>query len=184
METNEEKRPSKEKHDAMNTLFSVNGRNQLEMIAIADNKANMITAICVALVFLIITLFSSGVSIKGSSILQSMEFVMPLGILLAFSCVSAICAILALKPKIVRAKGESKSALFFHNYYRKSLSDFKKEMHEMMDTPDMIYDHMLKDMYFNGLVLERKYALLGFSYSIFLLAIVCSVTSYVLTSVF
>jgi len=169
--------------DGVQTLFGVSGRNQLELIAIADNKANMITAICAALIFLIIALFSSGFSLKGSPILDRLEFVLPLGILLAFCCLSAICAVLALKPKIIRTKHEGRSALFFHNFYRKSLAEYKAEMHEMMSSSDRIYDHMLTDMYYNGQVLERKYALLGFSYTIFLLAIVCSVTSYVIASV-
>ncbi len=169
--------------EGTDTLFAVSGRNQLELISIADKKANMITAICTALIFLIIAVFSSGLSIEGSPITEQIEVVLPLGILLAFCCVSAICAILSLKPKIIRTNKEGHSALFFHNYYRKSLSEYKAEMHEMMSSRDRIYDHMLTDMYHNGLVLERKYALLGFSYTIFLLAIVFSVTSYVIVTV-
>jgi hypothetical protein len=177
------KEPPSFSKEGTDTLFAVSGRNQLELISIADNKANMITAICAALIFLIIALFSSGFSLKGSPVLERIEFVLPLGILLAFCCVSAICAVLALKPKIIRTKKDSHSAIFFHNYYRKSLSEYKAEMHEMMSSKDRIYDHMLTDMYHNGLVLERKYALLGFSYTIFLLAIVCSVMSYVIVTV-
>jgi hypothetical protein len=170
-------------HDAVRTLISTNGKNQLEMISIADKKANMITALCAALIFAIIALFCMDFSMMESTLLNSIEFVLPMGILLAFSCVSAICAILALKPKIVYAKKEGKSVLFFHNHYRMSLDDYKEEMHQIMESPDMIYDHMLRNMYFNGLVLERKYALLGFAYYLFLLAIVCSVSSYVVASV-
>jgi hypothetical protein len=169
--------------ESAQTLFSVSGRNQLELISIADNKANMMAAICAALIFLIIALFSSGFSLKGSPILERLEFVLPLGILLAFCCVSAICAILALKPKIIRTKVEGQSNLFFANYYRKSLVDYKAEMKEMLKSKEMVYDHMLTDMYYNGLVLERKYALLGFSYTIFLLALVCCVSAYVVATV-
>lgn len=170
-------------HDAVRTLISTNGKNQLEMISIADKKANMITSLCAALIFGIIALFCMDFSMMDSTLLNSIEFVLPMGILLAFSCVSAICAILALKPKIVYAKKEGKSVLFFHNHYRMTLDDYKNEMHQIMESPNMIYDHMLRNMYFNGLVLERKYALLGYSYYLFLLAIVCSVSSYVVASV-
>ena len=170
-------------HEAITTLFSVNGRNQLEMIAIADNKANMITALCAALIFAIIALFCMDFSLMDSSLLNSVEFVMPMGILLAFCSVSAICAILALKPKIVRSPKEEKSIFFFHAHYRMSLEDYKKQMHVVMDSPDLIYDHMLRTMYFNGLVLERKYALLGYAYSIFLFALLSSVSAYVVASV-
>jgi hypothetical protein len=183
MEIDSASTPSTNMDDGAQTLFAVSGRNQMELIAIADNKANMMAAICAALIFLIIALFSSGFSLKGSPILDRLEFVLPLGILLAFCCVSAICAILALKPKIIRTKVEGQSNLFFANYYRKSLVDYKKDMKEMLRSREMVYDHMLTDMYYNGLVLERKYALLGFSYTIFLLAIVCCVSAYVVATV-
>lgn len=170
-------------HEAVRTLISTNGRNQLEMISIADKKANMITALCAALIFGIIALFCMDFSMMNSTLLKSIEFVLPMGIMLAFCSVSSVCAILALKPKIVYAKKEGKSVLFFHNHYRMTLDDYKNEMHNIMESPDLIYDHMLRNMYYNGLVLERKYALLGFAYYLFLLAIVCSVTSYVVASV-
>ena len=171
-------------NEGIHTLFNVSGRNQLQQIQMADNKAIMITAICAALIFLIIAMFSSGFTLKGESpLLNSLEFVLPMGIMMAFSSVSIIFAVLALKPKIVRTKKEGRSALFFHNYYRMTLKEYKKEMHVIMNSNKHIYDHMIKDMYFNGLVLERKYALLGYSYSIFLISIVCSITSYVIAAV-
>lgn len=172
-------------NDGVKTLFSVSGRNQLEQIAIADKKATMITAICVTLIFFIIAMLSIGTGSQGVPLFEKLEFAFPMGILLAFCSISAVCALLALKPKIVRSKKtESKSVLFFHNYYRMTIDEYKTKMHGLMDSPEKIYNHMLTDMYYNGLVLERKYALLGFAYSIFLAALVCSVTSYVIIAVF
>ncbi len=170
-------------HLAIATMFKVSGRNQLQLITIADNKANMMTAICVSLIFLIIILFSSGFSMGGSAVIERVEVVVPLGILLALCCVSAVCSILALKPKIIRGDKEGRSALFFRNYYKKTLEEYKKNMLEVMNSGETVYDQMLTDMYHNGLVLERKYALLSYAYSIFLLAIVLSVSSYVITTV-
>jgi hypothetical protein len=170
-------------NDGIRTMFMVSGRNQLQLIAIADKKANMITAIASITIFLIIALFASDVLSDDKTKFDKIEIILPLSILLTFSCVSLICAILALKPKIIRVKKESRSALFFNNFYRKTLSDYKKEMKEMMVDSQTIYDHMLTDMYFNGLVLERKYALLSYAYAIFLLAILLSVSSFVITTI-
>lgn len=168
-------------NDGVRTMFMVSGRNQLQLIAIADKKANMITAISSVTIFLIVSIFSSSIVSGDQAMFERIELILPLSILLTFSCVSLICAILALKPKIIRVKKESRSALFFNNFYRKTLSDYKAEMKEMMTDSETIYDHMLTDMYFNGLVLERKYALLSYSYSVFLLAMLLSVSSFVIT---
>jgi len=184
MENNPEDQKYSSNLGGPQTLFSVSGRNQLQLISIADNKANMITAICTALIFLIIGLLSSGFTHNGILIVDKLEYALPLGILLTFCSISTICAILALKPKIVRPEKEGRSLLFFHNYYRMSLAEYKAKMHEMMKSPEEVYDHLLTDMYHNGLVLERKYALLGFSYTLFLMAIICSFIAYVIIAVF
>lgn len=168
---------------AIVTMFKVSGRNQLQLITIADNKANVMTAICVLLIFLIIALFSLGFATGGSLDMGRLEAVVPLGILLALCCVSAVCSILALKPKLIRANKADRSVLFFQNYYRKTLDEYKENMLEVMKSEEKVYDQMLTDMYHNGLVLQRKYALLSYAYGIFLLAIVLSVSSYVITTV-
>jgi len=167
---------------SIQTLFGVSGKNQLELISIADHKANMITAISVALMLLVICAFAYGSAIEGSLILERVEYVAPLGILLAFSGLAAICAIMALKPKIIQTKKEGRSALFFHNFYRMTLAEYKADMYAVLSSRERIYDHMLTDMYYNGLVLQRKYALLGYAYTIFLLAIVCSLMSYIIAT--
>ena len=165
-------------------LFNVSARNQMDLIAIADNKANVITAISVLLITAIIAFLSSGISVSGIPLLSKMEFVIPLSIMLAFCSISAICAILALKPKIIRTKKkDGKSVLFFHNFYRKTLAEYKDDMRTVLQSRERVYDQLITDMYYNGLVLEQKYALLGFSYTVFLLAIVCSLVAYVITAV-
>lgn len=165
-------------------LFNVSTRNQMELIAIADNKANVIATISILLIVFIIVLFSSGISVRDSPVIHHLRFVLPLSILMVFCGISAICAILALKPKIIRAtKKTNRSILFFHNFYRKSLQEYMQEMQQVMETKDSIYNQMLTVMYYNGLVLERKYALPGIAYTVFLLAIVCSMTAYVIATV-
>jgi hypothetical protein len=165
-------------------LFDIWSRNQMSLISLADQKANVIAGMSIALITLIIILFSSGMTIDGAPVVEKLEFLIPLSIMMVFFAISALGAILALKPKIIRAdKKQGRSILFFHNFYRKSLEKYQEEMRTMLGSKENVYDHLLTNMYYNGLVLERKYALLGLSYTVFLLAIVCSLTAYVVVSV-
>ena len=171
-------------HSGKEMLLKVSAEKQLGLVTIADNKANVITAINAVLIALIIVVFSSGISVGGTPVTDRLELAIPLGIMLVFGSISAIFAILALKPKIIRAKDkEARSSLFFSNFYRKSIDQYKEEMLQVMQSREAIYDQLMTDMYHNGLVLERKYALLGISYTLFLLAIACSVTAYVIVAV-
>lgn len=176
--------PSAGSHSGTEMLFRVSAQKQLGLITIADNKANVITAINAVLIALIIIVFSSGISVGGTPVTERLELAIPLGIILVFGAISAIFAILALKPKIIRAKEQqARSKLFFSNYYRKTLDQYKDEIRQMIGSREAIYEQLMTDMYHNGLVLERKYALLGISYTLFLLAIACSVTAYIIIAV-
>ena len=49
--------------------------------------------------------------------------------------------------------------LFFGNFYKMNLKDFTWGMEEMMNNRDFLYGSMIKDFYFLGQVLGRKYKL-------------------------
>ena len=170
--------------DHQSILFNVSAKNQMKLIALADNKANVITAMSIVLIAMIIVLFTSGVTVAEEPIAERLDILIPLCILMLFFTVSAICGILALKPKIIRtSKKKGKSMLFFHNFYRKTLQEYNEEMNVILDSKERVYKQLITDMYYNGLVLERKYALLGISYSLFLLALVFSMSAFVILSV-
>lgn len=161
------------------TLFRVSARNQIEMIAIADNKANIITGINVVLISVTIAFFGSGASFIGRDFLGEMQLIIPFGILLITCLTSAIYAIFSAKPKfIVDTDKSHRSLTFFQNYYQKSLDEYIEEVHTVLESRKAVYDQIIMDMYNNGLVLHRKYQLLIYSYNIFMFGLVLSVLSF------
>ena len=160
------------------TLFRVSARNQIELIAIADNKANMITGIDAVLFSLSIAFFGSGLSMQGVPFNERAEVMVPFVILIFACLISAIFAILSAKPTIIKSPKSSLSLLFFQSFYDKSLEVYKEEMHTLLSSRETIYDQLIIDMYYNGLVLKRKYSLLNFSYMIFMIGIISSVVAF------
>ena len=163
------------------TLFRVAARNQIELIAIADNKANIITGINVLLISIIIAFFGSGATLNGIEAVSKLELVIPLGILMLACLVSAIYAILSAKPQIIPEKeGDEKSITFFQNYYRDSMKDYIDHMYQVLSSPRKTYDQLIIDMFNNGIVLHRKYELLKLSYNIFMIGLILAVASFIL----
>ena len=60
------------------------------------------------------------------------------------------------------------------------LDDFKWGMKEVMKDKDYLYNSMIKDLYFLGKVLNRKYKLLRVTYLVFMVGIIVSVISFAL----
>ena len=51
-------------------------------------------------------------------------------------------------------------------------------MRDLIKDREYIYDSMMKDLYFLGKVLDRKYKLLSITYKIFMAGIIISVLSF------
>ena len=69
--------------------------------------------------------------------------------------------------------------LFFGNFYKMPMEEYLWAMKEMMGDRQYLYDTMVKDLYYLGIVLNRKYKLLRMTYTVFMIGIVASVVAFV-----
>ena len=162
------------------TMFRVTLRNHIKLSDIADTKANILLSVNAIII-----------SIALSNLIPRLDnpsnkhLIIPTLILVVFSVVSIIFAIQSTRPKVTEGKFskqdvESKKVnlLFFGNFHQMPLDQFSWAMKEMMKEKDYLYDSMIKDLYFLGLVLHKKYRLLRFTYTIFTIGIVISVIAF------
>jgi hypothetical protein len=59
-----------------------------------------------------------------------------------------------------------------------TLKEYQWAMSEMLTDKEYIYSSMSKDLYFLGLVLQRKYSILRLTYTIFMTGIIVSVIAF------
>jgi hypothetical protein len=65
-----------------------------------------------------------------------------------------------------------------------SLEEYEWGMKELMKDSNYLYSSLIKDIYFLGVVLGRKYKLLRISYSIFMFGFVISVLAFAIAIFF
>ena len=68
--------------------------------------------------------------------------------------------------------------LFFGNFHSMGLADYESGVKAMMADKDYLYSGMIRDIYFLGVVLGKKYKLLRISYTIFMYGIVLAVLAF------
>jgi hypothetical protein len=61
------------------------------------------------------------------------------------------------------------------------LSDYEWAIKELTKDKDYIYSSLTKDLYFLGLVLNRKYKILRWTYTIFMVGMVISVLAFAIS---
>ena len=59
-----------------------------------------------------------------------------------------------------------------------SLPDYDWAMKEMMQDKEYLFESMIKDIYFLGVVLARKYRLLRIAYNIFMFGLIAAIIAF------
>ena len=178
----DEKNQSKKESKTVDTMFKITITNHIRLSEIADSKANILLSVNAIII-----------SIALSSLIPKLEspsnnhLIQPTFILIIFSVLTIIFAILSTKPKVTTGVFNREDVvdkkinlLFFGNFFKMPYEEFDWAMNEMIKDKDYLLSAMTKDLYFLGLVLARKYKLLRITYNIFMIGIVVSVISFVI----
>ena len=183
--TPKKKKKSKLKGDlgtsrGIETMFRTSYRTHLNLSGIADNKAN----IMISINGIIISILIASVSPRIGEI---PALILPTAVFLVTCVVSMIYAILAARPRVTSlhvsledVRENKANLLFFGNFVSMTEDDFVVGMHELMGNTDQLYTNMIRDIYSLGGVLNKKYALIRTSYTVFMLGLSVGVALFLL----
>lgn len=164
------------------TMFRVALRNHITLSDIADTKANILLSVNAIIISMVLSNLVSKLDNPTNDYL-----IYPTIVFTIFTVVSMILSILATRPNVTRGKfskedvaNKKVNLLFFGNFHKMKLDEFEWGMNEMMKDRDYLYGSLTKDLYFLGLVLNRKYSLLRTTYTVFMIGIVVSVFAFVI----
>ena len=183
MKKEDKKKEKEEKPErGIDTVFRVTLGNHTRLSGIADSKANILLSVNA----IIISIALSTIIPKLDSP-KNVHLVIPTFIMVISSVITIIFAILSTRPKVTKGvftkqdiENKKVNLLFFGNFYKMPLQDYEWAMNEMMKDREYIYNSMIKDLYFLGIVLEKKYRLLRIAYNFFMIGIVISVIAFII----
>jgi len=162
------------------TMFRVTLKNHITLSNIADTKANILLSVNAIIVSLVLSNLVSKLDNPSNSYL-----IIPTVIFVLFTVASMILSVLATRPNVTSGEftkedvaNKKVNLLFFGNFHKMKLDEFEWAMGEMMQDRDYLYSSMKKDLYFLGLVLNKKYKILRVTYTVFMIGIIISVISF------
>lgn len=145
----------------------------LSLSQMADQKASIL----MGATFVVFTISVGQASKQGAGVGIAIL------VLALFSFASAMLAVFAILPS-VGAKPDASSnpnILFFGNFTAMSEDAFADKVLEQLKSDETVYRTMLRDIYQNGQVLQRKkYRFLGYAYRTFLAGLVLTVITLVI----
>lgn len=162
------------------TMFRTTSENHVTLSGMADTKANIMISINTIILSII-------VSVLFRKLEEFPHLLLPTLMLVTTCLVTIVLAILATRPNVAKGKftkddilNKKTNLLFFGNFHNMELKDYEWGMKEMMKDYDYLYGSMIKDIYFLGKVLARKYKMLRLSYTVFMFGFVASNITFII----
>jgi HD superfamily phosphodiesterase len=174
----ETKEQQKNTERGIQTMFRTTSANHFELSGLADSKANIMISVNAIIISVVLTVLLG-------RIVYERQYILPTLILLLV-CVSAVIfAILATRPSVSSGKfseedirNKKTNLLFFGNFHQMKLEEYQWGMNEMLKDREYLYNSMIKDIYFLGVVLAKKFRYLRISYTIFMWGLIIAVIAF------
>lgn len=160
------------------TFYRVALRNHIKLSDIADTKANILLSVNAIIISLVLANLISKLD-------NNAYLIYPTAIFTLFCVISMILSIIATRPNVTSGeftkedvKNKDVNLTFFGNFHKMKLADFEWAITELLKDKEYVYKSLTKDLYFLGVVLERKYRILRITYTVFMIGIVVSVITF------
>lgn len=183
MDDTDPKQTQKNTERGIQTMFRTTSNNHFELSSLADSKSNIMISVNAIIISVTLTVLLARLAFYP-------QYIWPTVLLLVVCLASIIFAILATRPSVSSGtfteediRGKKTNLLFFGNFYRMSLDEYTWGMNEMLKDRQYLYNSMIKDIYFLGVVLAKKYRYLRIAYTIFMWGLIAAVIAFAIAAI-
>lgn len=163
----------------VDTLIRATYRTQVDLTAVADGKANIMISINGIILSVILATIMPQITAEAWTVVPTAILILSCVVTLIFSVMAAIPRVTKRDVALAQVRRNQESILFFGHFAHMPRDEFEEGLRDVLFDRELVYGNLIRDIYFAGVVLEKKFRLLRFSYIAFLAGIILSLASYV-----
>ena len=163
------------------TMFRTTSKNHYTLNEMVDKKANIMISVNSIILSVIIG------GLWNTTNIMAMGTVVPIFIMLIASFISILFAVLSIRPDRTHGKfttneirSKEGNLLFFGNFHDMNFRDYEWGVLEMISDQEYLYSTMIRDIYYLGKTLEKKYKHIRISLNIFMIGVSASAISFLI----
>lgn len=166
------------------TLFRTTSKNHYTLKGLVDQKAQIMITVNSIILSLIIG------RVIGSENTNDISSQLPFIVFAIVNVLSILFAVLAITPIKTQGKfteeevrGKQGNLLYFGNFYNMKYPDFEWGFLQLLNDKDYLYLSMIRDFYYQGIQLQKKFTFIRLSLFIFLFGIILTSIIYLTATV-
>ena len=160
------------------SMFRNTARNQISLSSIADNKANILISTNAIMLSVVITMIVRKIN-------ELPFIIIPTVIFLVCCLTTIVFAILSTRPNVnygsfskEEIKSKNINMMFFGNFFHLNVDEYEEIILDLMKDYDGLYSTMIKDQFFLGQVLAKKFKMLRIAYNVFMFGMIITVVAF------
>lgn len=162
------------------TMFRLTSKNHFTLSSIADSKASTLISISALIISIIL-------SVLVGKLTEEPNLILPTVFILITLLGTIVFAVLSTRPKVTSFRltredisQKKGNLLFFGNFINMPVEEYEWSMQEVMNDRDYLYNNIIRDIYYLGVVLGKKYRYLRIAYNVFMYGLILSVVTYII----
>ncbi|HEY0273179.1 MAG TPA: Pycsar system effector family protein [Chitinophaga sp.] len=166
------------------TMFRTTSTNHIRLSSMADSKAHIMISVNSIIISVLLSVLFRKLDDYPNLIIPGLIF-------LATSVTTIVFSVLATRPNVSSGRfskddieHQRTNLLFFGNFHKMPVEDYQWGMMQMMNNSEYLYGSMIKDIYYLGVVLGKKYRLLHKAYNVFMFGLILSVLAFIIAALF
>jgi len=163
----------------LQTIFRTTSRNHYTLNQMVDTKASIMISLNAIILSLII---GANMDFVEQSLIHSI----PSLCLIITSALSISFAIISIRPNLTQGeftideiRNKKGNLLYFGNFHNMHLRDYEWGMMQMFNDSDYLYGSMIRDIYFLGVALNKKFQTFRKSLNVFLIGLLITIFFFV-----
>lgn len=161
------------------TLFRNASREHIAMLSIVHQKSGFLLSFNSILLSVVLSILSTKLNDFPHLLIPT--------VFLVVTCLGTIVfTILATKPMIIKNRKDplardTFNAMFFGHYVHLDWQEYSNQILSITKDVDSMVEVLSKNIYYQGVVLDKKYRLLAIAYKIFLIGLIVSVSMFIIS---
>jgi len=160
------------------TFFRITERRHMDLSTKAHDKANLLISVNSIVMSIVL-------SVLVTKLEENTFLLLPTLMLVITGGVTIVLSIISTKPRIIRgaknnAGDDEINILFFGDYARLSLPEYKKAMRDTYKSKTEVYDSLSRDIYYQGIVLKWKFKYINIAYNVFMYGFILTILAFIL----
>ena len=163
------------------TMFRIASREHAELMSNVHQKSGFLASINAIILSIILSVLSTKLD-------ENPHLLIPT-ILLLITCVGTIYfVIMATRPVFINPSNEgfnmeTQNIMFFGHFSNMAWKDYRDKLKIITRDDIALFDTFSKNIYYQGLILKKKYNLLAIGYNIFIAGLIISILAFVISMV-